>query len=59
MGNRTQTDVLNAQSQTLTTERDRAQAIYDYLVARLQLSAAMGDLGADELAEVNRLLAGR
>ncbi len=31
VGNRTQTDVLNARSQSLSTARDRAQATYDYV----------------------------
>lgn len=58
VGNRTQTDVLDAQSQSLSNARDRSQAIYDYLLARLQLSAAVGELGPVQLEEVNRLIAG-
>nr|WP_317894259.1 TolC family outer membrane protein [uncultured Sphingomonas sp.] len=56
VGIRTQTDVLNAQSQSLATDRDHAHAIYDYLVARLQLAGAMGALGPEDLGEVNALL---
>ncbi|WP_343698965.1 TolC family outer membrane protein [Caulobacter sp.] len=58
VGNRTQTDLLNAQSQSLANARDRSVAVYDYLVARLQLSAAMGELGPDQLAEINNLIEG-
>ena len=56
VGIRTQSDVLNAQSQSFSTTRDYRQATYDYLLARLQLAAATGDLGASELEDTNRLL---
>lgn len=56
VGIRTQNDVLNAQSQNIDTERDRLQAIYDYMLARLQLDAATGRLGESELADVGRLM---
>jgi outer membrane protein len=56
VGIRTQDDVLNAQSQSFSTDRDRRQAIYDYMTARLQLAAATGDLGEEALAGVNALM---
>lgn len=56
VGNRTENDVLNAQSQSFSTDRDRAQAIYDYLIARLQLAAATGDLDEAQLKEAGRLI---
>ena len=56
VGIRTQDDVLNAQSQSFSTDRDRRQAIYDYMTARLQLAAATGDLGDETLAGVNALM---
>lgn len=56
VGIRTQDDVLNAQNQSFSTDRDRRQAIYDYLTARLQLAAATGDLNGEALAGVNAML---
>ncbi|WP_170828803.1 TolC family protein, partial [Sphingobium yanoikuyae] len=56
VGIRTQDDVLNAQSQSFSTDRDRRQAIYDYMTARLQLAAATGDLGDETLTGVNALM---
>ena len=56
VGIRTQNDVMNAQSQAFATARDYRQATYDYLLARLQLAAATGDLGTAELDTANRLL---
>jgi len=56
VGIRTQNDVLNAQSRTFSATRDYMQATYDYLLARLQLAAATGDLGIDELEDANNLL---
>jgi outer membrane protein len=56
VGIRTQDDVLNAQAQSFSTDRDRRQAIYDYLTARLQLAAATGDLNSEALAGVNAML---
>ncbi|SNT13801.1 outer membrane protein [Sphingomonas laterariae] len=59
VGIRTQNDVLNAQSQSFSTDRDLNQAVYDMLVARLQLAAATGELGPDDVQRVNRLLEAR
>jgi outer membrane protein len=56
VGIRTQNDVLNAQSQSFATDRDRAQAVYDYILARLKLAASTGDLGFEELDEADRLI---
>jgi outer membrane protein len=56
VGIRTQNDVMNSQSQTFSITRDYRQATYDYLLARLQLAAATGDLGASELEDANDLL---
>lgn len=56
VGVRMEIDVLNAQQQYFAARRDLAQAYYDYLMARLQLKAEVGDLDEDDLMEVNALL---
>lgn len=55
-GLRTNIDVVNAQRQLFRTRRDLSQARYDYLLARLRLKAAVGQLGEPELEDINRLL---
>ena len=59
VGIRTQSDVLDSQSQSFATARDEAQAIYDYLLARLQLAAATGELDGEQLRQVNVLIGGK
>jgi outer membrane protein len=56
VGVRTQVDVLNAVQQLYATRKDLAAARYQTLLASLQLKAAAGQLGDDDLAEVDRLL---
>ena len=57
-GVRTGVDVLNAQRDLYRTERDLAQARYQYLLSRLQLKYAVGTLNAADVTELNGLLAG-
>jgi len=56
VGVRTNLDVLNAQQQLYSTRRDLYQAQYNYLVSELQLKAAVGSLGEDDLSKVNQTL---
>jgi len=56
VGVRTNLDVLNAQQQLYSTRRDLYQAQYNYLVSQLQLKAAVGSLGEDDLSKVNQAL---
>jgi outer membrane protein len=49
-------DVLNAQSQLYTTQRDLAKARYDYLMSTLKLRQAAGTLAQNDLVAVNALL---
>lgn len=56
VGVRTNLDVLNAQQQLYSTRRDLYQAQYNYLVSELQLKAAVGSLGEDDLGKVNQAL---
>lgn len=57
VGVRVNLDVLNAQSQLFTTQRDLARARYDVLLGSLRLRQASGQLGAPDVAALNRLLA--
>lgn len=56
VGVRINIDVLNAQQQLYSTERDLSKARYDTLVNGLRLKAAAGTLTEGDLEEVNRLL---
>ncbi len=56
VGVRTNLDVLNAQQQLYSTRRDLYQAEYNYLVSKLRLKAAVGNLSETDLAEVNQAL---
>lgn len=58
VGARTSIDVLNAQQQLYSAERDYARARYDYLLSVLQLKANAGRLAEADLAEIDRLLVG-
>lgn len=51
-GVRINLDLLNAQQQQFTSERDLAQARYNYLNAVLRLRAAAGVLGPDDVHEI-------
>ena len=56
VGVRTSLDVLNAQQQLFSTRRDLYQAQYSYLVNRLRLKAAAGNLDESDLERVNQAL---
>ena len=56
VGLRTNLDVLNAQQQLYSTQRDLYQAEYNYLIRQLRLKAAAGMLTADDLAKINQAL---
>ena len=56
VGARTAVDVLNAQQQLYSAQRNYSKARYDYLLSVLRLKASAGRLGANDLAEVDRLL---
>jgi outer membrane protein len=58
VGTRTSVDVLNAQSVLYSAQRDHSRARHQYLLSVLQLEAAAGTLGVDDLAEIDALLAG-
>jgi outer membrane protein len=49
-------DVLNAQSQLYTTQKDLAAARYNYLMSTLKLRQAAGTLTVNDLLAVNALL---
>ena len=57
VGVRVTLDVLNAQTQLFTTQRDLAKARYDLLVTSLRLRQAAGSLKPEDVAAVNQLLA--
>ena len=57
VGVRVNLDVLNAQTQLFTTQRDLARARYDVLVNTLRLRQASGQLAPLDIDQVNRLLA--
>ena len=56
VGVRTNLDVLNAQQQFYSARRDLAQAKYRYLLYRLQLESAAGELDVADLQAINALL---
>ena len=56
VGVRTSLDVLNAQQQVLSAQRDLAAARYSVILSGLNLKAAVGALSAAELMEVDRYL---
>jgi outer membrane protein len=56
VGVRTAVDVLNAEQQLSSAERDLAQAVYNTIVNQLKLKAAVGKLAEADLADVNILL---
>jgi outer membrane protein len=57
VGVRVNLDVLNAQSQLYQAQRDLARARYDALLTSLRLEQAAGQLGPDDVAAINRVLA--
>lgn len=56
VGVRTSVDVLNAQQQFYTAQRDLLQARYNYLLSVLQLKAATGLIDESDLAEISQRL---
>jgi outer membrane protein len=56
VGVRINIDVLNAQQQLYSTERDLAKARYDTLLNGLRLKGAAGTLKEDDLQQINGLL---
>jgi len=59
VGVRTSLDVLNAQQQVLSAQRDLAAARYNFILSGLNLQAAVGELDGADLAEVDRYLSRR
>ena len=57
VGVRVNLDVLNAQTQLFTTQRDLAKARYDVLLGGLRLRQASGQLAPSDLQSVTTLLA--
>lgn len=56
VGVRVNIDVLNAQTQLYTTQRDLSKARYDVIMATLKLRQTVGALKVEDLEAVNRLL---
>jgi outer membrane protein len=56
VGVRVNLDVLNAQTQLFTTQRDLAKARYDVVMDGLKLRQAAGQLKAEDITAVNQLL---
>lgn len=56
VGVRTNVDVLNAQQQLTSAQRDLAAARYNFILSVLNLKAAAGSLSATDLEEIDRLL---
>ena len=56
VGVRTSVDLLNARQQLFGARRDLAQALYSYILSRLQLSAAAGALSDADVKQVNSWL---
>jgi outer membrane protein len=56
VGVRTQVDVLNAQQQLFSAQRDLAQSRYTYILSLLRLEAAIGELTENDLVAVNEWL---
>lgn len=56
VGTRTIVDVLNSQSALLGSERDYAKARYNYLINKLSLKQAAGNLSEADLDRIERLL---
>src|SRR6185369_16077184 len=57
VGVRVNLDVLNAQTQLYTTQRDLAQARYNVIIGNLRLRQAAGTLKPEDITAVNRLVA--
>lgn len=57
VGSRTELDVFDAQQRVFTAQLDLAQARNDYLIGRVRLAAAAGELGEGDLQALNAYLA--
>jgi len=57
VGNRTELDVLDAQQRLFAAQRDLAEARTDYLLGRVRLAAAAGELQESDLRALNGYLA--
>lgn len=57
VGVRTSVDLLNARQLLFTARRDLAQALYGYILSRLRLEAAVGDLNEADVVQTNGWLA--
>ncbi|MNN18910.1 Outer membrane protein TolC precursor [compost metagenome] len=55
-GSSTNLDILNAEEQVYIARRDLLEAKLRYLQARLQLAAAVGLLGEDDISQANAYL---
>jgi outer membrane protein TolC len=55
---RTSVDLLNARQQLFIARRDLAQSLYNYVISRLKLEAAVGDLNEADVGQVNGWLTG-
>jgi outer membrane protein len=56
VGFRTNTDVLNAQQRLFTSKRELRREIYNYMINRIKLKYAVGDLEEDELKLVDGMI---
>lgn len=56
VGSRTELDVLDAQQRLFSVQLDLAQARNDYLLGRIRLAAAAGELDERDLREINAYL---
>jgi outer membrane protein TolC len=52
-GNRTLVDILNAEGQLVSAQRDLANARYTYMLSRVRLRALAGEADEAAIAEVN------
>lgn len=57
VGTRTTPEVLDAEQRVFTTQLDLAKARYDYLLGRVRLAAAVGELQEDALRALNTYFA--
>ncbi len=55
-GTRSRIDILDAQQQRVSVERDLAVARYRYIVSRLRLQSLVGSLDEPEIEAVNAWL---
>ena len=56
VGNRTELDVLDAQQRLFNSQLELAQARHDYLLGRIKLAYAAGELNEGDLRALNAYL---